>query len=191
MKADAQRADSRATRQALIDAVESWVAQHDRTPERLVDIAALAGVATATAYRHFDSVDAVVQAYISSFPLAVNERFARLRAPSDGPVDQLHRWNRAWVITSLEMGSIATSLRSTEGFLARRARREPIVMMICERVEPLLVALSPDNVVHLLSLWNVVTDPREVLDLHHVLRWSPARIAASFTDVVAASANMR
>jgi AcrR family transcriptional regulator len=191
MRHDALRADSRATRQALIDAVGTWVANYDRAPERLVDIAATAGVASATAYRHFDSVDAVVQAYISSFPLAVNERFARLRAPSSDPVDQLHRWNRAWVTTSLKMGSIATSLRSSEGFLARRARREPVVMMICDRVEPLLAALEPSNPVHLLSLWNVVTDPREVLDLHASLRWSPARIASSFTDVVVASANMR
>jgi AcrR family transcriptional regulator len=190
MKFDAQRSDSRATRQALIDAVGVWVANTGRAPERLADVAAEAKVATATAYRHFDSVDDAVQAYIASFPLAVAERCRRLRLSSSSPQAQLHRWNRAWVLTSIELGSIATALRSPEGFLARRARHEPIVMLVCQYVEPLLAQLRPRHLLHLLSLWNVVTDPREVLDLRAALGWSAERIAASCTEVIVTNANM-
>ncbi len=36
--------------------------EHSAPPERLVDVAATAGVSTATAYRHFASVDDLLQA---------------------------------------------------------------------------------------------------------------------------------
>jgi AcrR family transcriptional regulator len=193
MKTDGERADSRQTRHALIDAVGLYVDRHAKTPERLADVAVFARVATATAYRHFDSIDHLIEAFIMRFPLDVAARAQRLKIASghtSEAVARLHRWNRAWVITALELGTIATALRSREGFLARRERGDPVVVAVCQQVEPLLAALGPNDLVYLLALWNVITDPREVLDLHAVLGWSAQRIARSCTDAVVANANM-
>ena len=68
-RAPSERADTRRTRERLVRAVQAWVHEHGAPPIRLTDVASLAGVSTATAYRHFASVDDVIQAFVLQLPL--------------------------------------------------------------------------------------------------------------------------
>jgi AcrR family transcriptional regulator len=162
-------------------AVGQWVAEHGDAPDRLADLAAWAGISVATAYRHFASIDDVVRAYVLRLPENAAERFTRADRVDLPSADRLHRWNRAWVRACLQFGTVAVHLRSPDGFLRRRADGEPAVTFVCQQVEPLLAALQAD-VVMLLVVWNAVSDPREVLDLHQTLGWSDERIARFITE---------
>jgi hypothetical protein len=58
--------------------------------------------------------------------------------------------------------------------VSRRHNGNPAVLWVCEHVEPLLHDLVNDPVT-VLMVWNAVSDPREVLDLHRTVRWSATR----------------
>ena len=176
-----RRTDSRITKQRLIEAVGEWVAAHGSAPGRLADLAAVSGVSVATAYRHFASMDDAVRAYVLRLPEQAARRFARTDRSSMDALERFHVWNRAWVRASIDQGSVAVHLRSPRGFLERRAAHEQTVTFVCERVEPLLQPLV-DDVVPALVVWNAVSDPREVIDLHHTMRWSQDRVARFITD---------
>jgi AcrR family transcriptional regulator len=175
------RSDSRMTRERLVGAVGEWVATHGDAPDRLADLATAAGISVATAYRHFASIDEVVRAYVLRLPQNAADRFARADRGGLSATDRFHRWNRAWVRACLQFGPLAVHLRSPDGFLRRRADAEPAIGFVCAHVEPLLAALDGDVVVSLL-VWNAISDPREVLDLHQTLGWADERIARFVTE---------
>lgn len=182
-----ERADTRRTRERLVDAVQACVESLGMPPSRLADVAAEAGVSTATAYRHFASVDDAIQAFVLRLPVRAVELFeASGDADVSGDaVDALGRWNEAWVKACLEQGELALSLRSPVGFLQRREEGDPVIGFACAQIEPLLERLDGD-VTMMLFTWNVVSDPREVLDLAR-LGWSAARIAGFVTRLILAT----
>lgn len=172
-----------------MDAVQAWLAVHGAAPERLADVAVEAGVSTATAYRHFASVDDVIQAFVLRLPVRAAQLFdvsgGRNASEGERPVEVLRRWNQAWVDACLEHGDLAVSLRSPIGFLQRRDEGDPVITFACAQIEPLLEKLDGDLMM-LLFTWNVVSDPREVLDLQR-LGWSAGRIADFVTKSVLAT----
>ena len=176
-----RRADSRVTRDGLIAAVGEWVETHEAAPSRLADLANVSGVSIATAYRYFASIDDAVRCYVLKLPEQAAQRFANADSAQFSALERFHQWNRAWVRASIEQGGVAVHLRSSRGFLERRREREPTVMFVCERVEPLLEPLVGD-LVPALVVWNAISDPREVLDLHNTMRWSRERVARFITD---------
>ncbi len=184
-----QRADSRDSRTRLIDAVGAFAAEHHHRPVRLTDLSTLAGVSPATAYRHFTSADDAINAFLARLPERAVELFASTKEAA-GPVERLHQWNQAWVASCRTYSSVSVGLRSTEGFLARRKRGEPVVRYVCDAVEPLLRPLTNEPAA-LLLVWNAVSDPREVLDMAQTLRWSAARSARFITDTVVGAATPR
>ncbi len=184
-RSSSSRADTRRTHDRLINAVSRWVAEHGTSPERLADVAKLAGVSTATAYRHFASVDDAIQAFVLQLPIRAVELFEVSGGAGGDPVGAFRRWNRAWVQACSEHGELAVHLRSPEGFLQRRDEGEPVIMFAWSRIEPLLDALAGDTVM-MLFMWNVTSDPREVLDLQR-RGWSVDRIADFVTNAVLAT----
>jgi AcrR family transcriptional regulator len=190
-----QRRDSVETRAALIAAVGRQVGGQHEPPTSLVEAARIARVSTATAYRHFASLDELVLAHVMQLPERAVENFdrrlRRLTRSEHSPtaVERFSLWNRCWVDSCVEFGPSAVALRSAEGFLARRARREPSVFFVCANVEPLLASLGGTaDPLSLLVMWNAMSDPREVLDLRATRRWSAARIATFVTNTVVACA---
>jgi AcrR family transcriptional regulator len=181
-----QRSDGQSSRARLIDAVGTYANEHGSRPVRLSDLADMAGVGTATAYRHFASVDEAVNVYLSRLPEHAAGLFARRPLPTD-PVDALQFWNECWVKSCHRFAATSVGLRSSEGFLARRQRGEPVVAFVCAQIEPLLRPLAKDPVA-LLVVWNAVSDPREVLDLRTTQRWSGRRIATFITETTVAAA---
>lgn len=184
-RAGSGRADTRRTRERLVDAVDRWVADHGSPPERLADVADLAGVSTATAYRHFASVDDAIRAFVLRLPVRAAELFAAAGGPDGSPVDAFRRWNLAWVRACAEHGELAVHLRSSEGFLQRRDEGEPVIGFACAQIEPLLERLDGDTTM-MLFMWNVTSDPREVIDLRR-LGWDDERIADFVTRAVLAT----
>ena len=184
-RATPARSDSRLTRDRLVEAVAGYIALHGREPMRMDDVAQHAGVSQATAYRYFASLDQLVRAHVLQLPEYAAAAFARGDRPDQEPFERFRRWNAAWVGACLHYGPTAVHLRSPEGFLARRRSGDPAVVSVCEQVEPLLHDLVDDPLA-VLMVWNAVSDPREVLDLHRTLRWSATRIANFVTEVTLA-----
>jgi AcrR family transcriptional regulator len=172
------------THERLIEAVQEWVAMHGAPPQRLAEVADLVGVSSATAYRHFASVDDAIQAFVLRLPVRAVELFEGAGI-CDDPLDAFRQWNRCWVTACLEHGDLAIHLRSPAGFLQRRDEGDPVISCACAQIEPLLVALDGDTTLMLFT-WNVTSDPREVLDLHG-LGWDAERIAEFVTRSVLAT----
>jgi AcrR family transcriptional regulator len=188
------RTDSHETRLRLLAAVGTLAQQTGAPPKRLVDIAEAAGISTATAYRHFASAEEAALAHVLQLPQLAIDRFTKRTQSSDMPWDPTQRlrdWNAAWVHACLAFGPSAAALRSPEGFLARRRRGEPAVSLVCHYVEPLLNELVAASLASSLTAslvtWNAISDPREVLDMKHTLRWSQARIVGFITDTTMAA----
>ena len=184
------RSDSKRTSERLIEALNEWVREHGAPPERLADVAQLAGVSTATAYRHFASVDDAIRAFVLQLPIRAAELFAESGlADSDSDrtaaIDAFAAWNLAWVRACEEHGELAVHLRSSRGFLERRDEGEPVIAFACAHIEPLLERLEGDTTM-MLFMWNVTSDPREVIDLRR-LGWSVERIADFVTRAVLAT----
>lgn len=175
-----RRSDGRDNRNRLIDAIGSYADLHGQRPASLTDLATFADLAAATAYRHFTSIDDVANVYLSRLPEHAVQLVARAD-PANTPIGRLHQWNEAWVKSCHKFARASVGLRSSEGFLARRRRGEPVVAFVCAQIEPLFAELS-DDVLPLLLIWNAVSDPREVLDMRTTLHWSGARAARFITD---------
>ncbi len=184
-RAPSERADTRRTRERLVRAVQAWVHEHGAPPIRLTDVASLAGVSTATAYRHFASVDDVIQAFVLQLPLRAAELFDLSGGATNDALGSFCRWNECWIEACLEHGPLAVHLRSSQGFLQRRHEGEPVIAFACALIEPLLDALDGDTTLMLFT-WNVTSDPREVLDLHQ-MGWETTAIADFVTRSVLAT----
>jgi AcrR family transcriptional regulator len=187
-EAGQQRSDARRTRARLLHAAGELLAAE--TAFALGDVAAAAGVSTATAYRHFESADHVAFSFVAGFLDDVEHRTVSA-VLSDEPVQRMHELCSIWVETVLDWGPALAYLRSPEGFLTRRARREPEVTRSLRHIEPALAALLPDgtssaDLSYVVAVWNALADPREVLEQRGVLRWSARRITDHLHSAVLA-----
>ncbi len=175
-----RRADARRNRSRLLSAAGDLLAAGGAFT--LADAAGLAGVSTATAYRHFHSADDLVDAFTAGFWDDVDDRASRGKA-GEG---ELAGFSRLWVDAVLDWGDALVHLRSSRGFLERRSRDDPRVQRLVAVAEPRLRAEcraltgrspSAHELSYVLAVWNVLADPREILDQHRTLGWSAARIA--------------
>lgn len=183
------RSDTRRTRARLLHAAGELLAAE--ASFTLSDVATAAGVSTATAYRHFESADHVAFAFVAGFLDDVEHRIVSA-ALTDEPEQRMHELCRIWVETVLDWGPALAYLRSPEGFLARRARREPEVTRSLRHIEPALHALLPSgasasDLSYAVAVWNALADPREVLDQRAMLRWSARRITDHLHSAVLAA----
>ena len=69
--------------------------------------------------------------------------------------------------------------------MERRDEREPVISFACAQIEPLLERLDGDTTM-MLFMWNITSDPREVIDLRR-LGWGSERIADFVTRAVLAT----
>jgi AcrR family transcriptional regulator len=188
--AGALRSDTLRTRTRLLQAAGELLAAE--AAFTLSDVAAAAGVSTATAYRHFESADHVAFAFTAGFLDDVEQRTTDT-ALSDEPAQRVHALCRIWVETVLDWGPALAHLRSPEGFLARRARGEPEVTRSLRHIEPALEALlgahaTAADLTYLVAVWNALADPREVLEQRVVLKWRAKRITDRLHGAVLALA---
>lgn len=175
-----RRTDSRATRKRLLSAVGRLL-DHGHRDLNLHLVAEEAEVSTATAYRYFGSIDEAVFAYVVQFPDDVAEAFARRDEGQTG-VARLALWSSTWIRLVDEWGTPLVHLRSPDGFLARRQAGEPVISTVCRHLEPPLleamdeIGVERERLPIAAFLWNLLYDPREILDLRRTLGWTRVRI---------------
>jgi AcrR family transcriptional regulator len=172
-KGSSRRRDSVASRGRLLAATGKLLAER-RGPHNLQQIASEAGLSAATAYRHFGSVDDALQAYAHQTVLMMRDFAA---AQQSRGLELLRAISVEWVQLSRDRGPAMVHLRSKRGFLERRRDREPVITDTCAYLEPAIQAILADlelpagHLEYALYLWNVMFDPREILDLSARFGW--------------------
>ena len=133
----------------------------------MAEVAAEAGISTATAYRHFSSVQDVLAAYRFEVGRELRDF---VEAQGLGGVDLLRAVCRKWIELVVLHGGSMVHTRSAEGYLARMRTGAPHLTVQADALRrPLeeaaleLGAGRPGD--EALFLWNVLFDPREIFDL--------------------------
>lgn len=193
MRNTGRRADAQDNRRRLLDAVGRLLAGQGTLT--LTELAAEAGVSRATTYRNFATpaaaIDAFVEAFITEFETAVAGPTDSTVDGPDGtdPLQALSHLCAAWGELVDQYSHALIHVRSTEGFLARARADDPIIGRIYRLVRSTvdhamargtITGIDPDYAVF---LWNLLLDPRELLDLaEHNHQTIPEATAQLTTD---------
>jgi AcrR family transcriptional regulator len=176
------RSDTARNRRALVRAAGRLFAA-TTDPVTMADIAREAEVSTATAYRQFASVEAVLSAFRYSVGLELREYADTLTGPG---TERLLAVSRRWVDLVVEHGRAMVGHRSPRGYLERlRAGVDYLTVQADALAEPLAETAAQLGLPVLgdeaLFLWNVLFDPREILDLVDTVGLSPPQTAERLT----------
>ena len=160
------RSDTERNRRQLIKAA-ARLFENSPTQVSLADIAKQAEVSTATAYRHFSSVEEILHAFRSQVGSELCEFSAR--QTTIGLV-KLEAVSRFWVSLVLEHGGAMAQMRSHRGYLERlregtgylAPQAEALAEPLRQTAEELGLADLGDEALY---LWNTLFDPRDILDL--------------------------
>jgi AcrR family transcriptional regulator len=160
------RSDTERNRRKLIKAAAYLVARRGSSV-RMADVAERAEVSTATAYRHFSSVDEI----LSQFRFDVGARLLEFSQKSElTGLERLAAVCGYWVRLVVKHGGAMVHTRSEEGYLARLRAGAPYLTVQADALLPAITEASaelgiPDPGDEALFLWNVLFDPREIFDL--------------------------
>jgi AcrR family transcriptional regulator len=179
------RPDTRRSRALLVTAAGALFGAG--TAASMAEVAAEAGISTATAYRHFASVDEVLAAYRFDVGRELLTFSASQKAHGQELLDLVCR---KWVQLVVRHGGSMVHTRSPEGYLARIRENAYYLTVQAEALkrplQEITLALGTENQGdEALFLWNVFFDPREIFDLIHSLHLTPdqasARLVRTFT----------
>ena len=165
VRSDGTRADAVDNRRRLVAAVGRTLASGESVA--LTRLASEAGVSRATAYRNFADPDAAVDAYVEDFL----DHFELAVAAEGGEEVGLEELCRIWNRLVGERSAALVHVRSVEGFLARVRRGEPHISRIHRIVAGAIVGdrryrtITGPDLDYAVFLWNLLLDPRELLDL--------------------------
>ena len=184
----ALRRDTRQTRDRLLDAVGELLAESGPT-FGLPELARRGEVATATAYRHFETVHDAYQQYLLR---TVDQLTAALGSVAHSRTAR-GRFDRAcekWAEQALDWGPAIVHIRDWRGFLQRLRDRDPAIIALYAALEPIVLALIADNVLpeqdieYAILVWITLFDERVILDLGEAKGWHSARIAKQLGSTV-------
>ncbi|WP_223878279.1 TetR/AcrR family transcriptional regulator [Microbacterium radiodurans] len=180
------RSDTRRNIRLLLNAVAEEI-EENPTGLSMQSAAARAGIGTATAYRYFSTLDDLVAAYVL-------EVFEELKTFShDATESGAELFNvvlREWVDVVLRNGQAMVHLRSRSGFLQRLDAGNPVIDRSREIWERPLASLLDDmdepatDLRWAMFLANILSDPREILDLHRAAGLSVDEICASLDGAI-------
>ncbi|MCO6391771.1 TetR family transcriptional regulator [Aliihoeflea aestuarii] len=137
-------------------------------PSTMSELAKAAGMSTATAYRHFQSLEEVAQAYLIRTMTTLRD-FSVER--SETGTELLRVISRYWINIVQEHGGVLVQIRSRRGFYDRlqqrvvstelgfEARRRALVGVLAEHGLP--ASMLDDAAM----LYNTMFDPRDIIDL--------------------------
>jgi AcrR family transcriptional regulator len=179
------RSDARRSRDAILGAVAALLAE--RGPGfTLTDAARRSGVATATVYRHFPSVEDAVSAYYDQLCAGLLDALDAIPAAPD-PVERISRICREWAVQAASWGPAAVYLRSARGFLDRLDSGDPFITALYGLLSGALRAAAAEGAIdaadlrYAALLWVTLFDERVVVDLTHAHGLSPDATAARLT----------
>jgi len=177
------RSDTQRTRDRMLDAMEVLLEEHG-LDFSLPDLARVAGVATATVYRHFDDLADLRAAFYQRVVATLVAEFESLTRRYRG-LALFEQICFSWVDLSRSWAKAATFIRSAEGYLERVREGEPVVMALHERALGVAIdQLIEDGVIpdqdrdYAILLWVTIFDERVVVDLTSTLAWDLDRVAA-------------
>ena len=161
------RSDTQRNRRQLVKAAGQLFASR-RGPINMADVAKHAEISTATAYRHFASVEDILAEY--RFGVGEKLRDYSLKQQELSGVELLTAVSRKWVDLVTRHGGAMLYTRSGEGYLARlrtgafylTVQADALERPLREAVEELGLPAIGDEA---MFLWNILFDPREILDL--------------------------
>jgi AcrR family transcriptional regulator len=161
------RSDVRLNRERLVEAASHLMAQSGSGSVSMGRVADRAGISQATAYRHFPSVEAV----LDEFRRGVGAQLSSFSAAQSlSGLALLDAVSRHWIQLVLAHGQAMIRTRSPEGYL-RRLRVEP--SNLSDQASALQRPLAevcrelglPELGDEAMFLWNIFFDPREITDL--------------------------
>lgn len=161
------RKDAARNRQKLLDAAGELLRTAPKEAS-MPRIAKVAGVSTATAYRFFPSQEDLLNAYLHGVILRLRD-FSH-DCSSTGPA-LFDLVVEEWVRLLHDYGPAMVQLRSRTGLLARLHEGDPVISSVRDAWERPIRAVMrnmqvPDAQFDIaLFLYNVLFDPREILDL--------------------------
>ena len=160
------RSDTQRNRRELIKAAGQLFATR-RGPISMTDVAKHAEISTATAYRHFPSVEDILAEY--RYGVGEKLRDFSLKQESSG-LELLEAVSRKWVDLVTRHGGAMLHTRSGEGYLARLRTGAFYLTVQADALErPLRETCDELGLMPLgdeaMFLWNILFDPREILDL--------------------------
>lgn len=160
------RSDTERNRRRLIKAAAYLVARKGSSV-RMIDVAERAEVSTATAYRHFGSVDEI----LAQFRFDVGQRLLDFSTKcEDHGLEKLQAICEHWVRLVVKHGGAMVHTRSDQGYLARlrastqylTVQADALLPAITDAAEELGIQDPGDEA---LFIWNLLFDPREIFDL--------------------------
>ncbi|MFC7756240.1 TetR/AcrR family transcriptional regulator [Tsukamurella soli] len=182
------RSDTERNRKRLIKSAGHLVARKGAAV-KMTDVAERAEVSTATAYRHFSSVDEILAEFRYSVGLSLLQ--FSLKQETHG-VELLATVSREWVRLVVKHGTAMVHTRSQEGYLARLRSGVRYLTVQAEALErPIAEAAAemglPDPGDEGLFLWNILFDPREIFDLLATLGLTEDDVARRLTAALCAA----
>ena len=183
------RSDTQRNRRELIKAAGQLFASR-RGPISMTDVAKQADISSATAYRHFNSVEEILAEY--RYGVGEKLRDFSLKQESSGLV-LLEAVSRKWVDLVVRHGGAMLYTRSGEGYLARLRQGTHYIQVQADALErPLREACEELGLPPLgdeaMFLWNILFDPREIFDLIKTVgltkEQASARLVAALTGAL-------
>lgn len=177
-----KRSDFQRSRELLIETVGQVTPSLTR-PASLAEIARHAGLGQATAYRHFSSLDELLGAYFFEIVNQLNEHSQS--SPLEGP-SLFNDVAKRWIELVLVNGRAMVQIRSPRGYIERLHEGVDYVVLMDKALQrpisELLRSWDLDPIGNqALQLWNVIFDPREVLDLVNSMNFSKPEIIDRLT----------
>lgn len=184
----ALRRDTRQTRDRLLDAVGELLAESGPT-FGLPEVARRGDVATATAYRHFETVHDAYHQYLlrTVDQLAVALGSVGRSRTARGRFD----WAcKRWAEQAMSWGPAIVHIRNWRGFLQRLHDNDPAITALYAALEPIVLALIEENVLpeqdveYAILVWITLFDERVILDLGEAKGLPGGRIARQLGSTV-------
>ncbi|WP_159698693.1 TetR/AcrR family transcriptional regulator [Arthrobacter sp. 18067] len=174
------RSDTQRNRRQLVKAAGQLFASR-RGAISMTDVAKHAEISTATAYRHFASVEDILAEY--RFGVGEKLRDYSLKQQEMSGVELLTAVSRKWVDLVTRHGGAMLYTRSGEGYLARlrtgafylTVQADALERPLREAVEELGLPPIGDEA---MFLWNILFDPREILDLINTVGLTKDQVTA-------------
>lgn len=171
------RSDTERNRKRLIRAAAYLVVRRGATV-KMADVAERAEVSTATAYRHFGSVEEI----LAEFRFGVGQQLADFSQKQESRgLELLESVSGFWIKLVIKHGAAMVYTRSQEGYLSRLRAGAPYLTVQANALsQPISEAAAelgiPDPGDEGMFLWNIMFDPREIFDLLGTVGLSQAEV---------------
>ncbi|WP_112272749.1 TetR/AcrR family transcriptional regulator [Lentzea terrae] len=161
------RSDARRNRKRLLDAA-THVLRAEPATATMHSIARRAALSQATAYRHFPSVEALIEAYHEDVIASLAAHGERSRK---GGKELFEQQVARWVKMQNVHGPVIVRFWSQRGFLERMQSADAVTTLSCQAwdrsLREVLIDLAlPDALLSVAQfLCHALLDPREIIDL--------------------------